>query len=100
MPCLLCIGPLCELDDGAFCFRCSELKRNFKSLTESRPKIAYNWAIEQALNLAGDITGVEPGSAMLEIEDGELGLRTVKKVHTQVARSVPPELQDNDERKK
>lgn len=96
MPCLLCKEPLCDLDVGAFCLRCSELKRQFEKLARSHPKIAYNWAMEKALNLAGDITGIEPGSAMLEIEDGELNLRTIKKVRTQVARSIPPELQKDD----
>ncbi len=100
MSCLLCKRSLTKDDKDGYCWRCRILNSTFEMLIDANKEAAYNWALSKALDLAGDITGVEPGSAMLEIEDGELGLRTVKKVHTQVARSIPLELQSDDRQNK
>ncbi len=100
MRCLLCGNdPGNNPQFGGYCIRCFGLNKTFDTLIEENPDAAYNWAIGKALDLAGGITGVEPGSAFIEIKEGELGVRTVEKIRTKVARYVPPELRENDGRK-
>jgi len=100
MRCLTCKGPLDSgVDGGGDCVRCFDLNAAFNSLARDNPDAAYNWAMQKALDLAGDITGIEPGSAYVTVEDGEPQLHTVDRVKTTVARYVPPELRKNDGRK-
>lgn len=100
MRCLTCKGPLDSgVDGGGDCVRCFDLNSAFASLARDNRDAAYNWAMQKALDLAGDITGIEPGSAYIEAVDGELTLKTVERVKTKVARYVPPELRNDDEKK-
>jgi len=69
-------------------------------LVARNKEAAYNWALSKVLDLAGDITGVKPGDSFLEVENGELGIRTVNKIKTTIARDVPPELRNNDGQEK
>lgn len=94
---MLCIICNCEFENnhsahGRLCIECLKLEMLFIRLITKNRDSAYNWAMQKALDLAGNITGIEPGSAYIKVEDGKLTIETVEKVKTTVARYVPPEL--------
>lgn len=89
MICIMCKESL--VIRGSKCEDCRGLEHSFGVLLLKNKDAAYNWAIQKSLDLAGDITGVEPGSSYITVEEGE-PMGTVEKVKTTVARYVPPEL--------